>query len=74
MLNKQAEKLLELYENGYNIHYCSGYVDGTMALTLNEYLQVVGDSSVYCNLNINELSVHSFTVTEDIDDWENFEI
>lgn len=68
MLIAKAQKLLELYENGYNINYSSGYVDGTCSI-YKEDGGIYLSSSVFSGLEVSGLDEDDFTVTEDVDDW-----
>ena len=73
MLLESADKLLELFDNGYTITFESGYVDGSCDLYIKDgviYLssQVIGD------LALSDLSVSEFTVSEEIDNWFELEL
>lgn len=76
MLKEKAEKLLALYDAGYNIHYTSSYVDGNFSLQMStiEGVGVTLSSHVFADLALSGLSRFDFTVSEDIDDWENHEV
>ena len=73
MLLERAEKLLELFDNGYTITYSSGYVDGPCSLYIKDG-EICLSSQVFSNLELSGLHVSDFTVTEEIDNWFELEL
>lgn len=71
---EHAKKLLELSENGYTIHYSSGYVDGSCTINMIADNEIVLSSSVFTDLKLSGLGAIDFTVSEEIEDWQNKEI
>ena len=71
MKTETAVKLLELSESGYTIHYSSGYVDSSCTINMTDGNEVALSSQVFTGLSLNDLDEQDFTVTEEIDDWQN---
>ncbi len=66
----QAQQLLKLYEEGYNIYRNTVYVDTSMYIRENEEGIIVYSSQVWAEDPLEDVPVSQIEVSNPVENWE----